>query len=282
MTSYNQAIINTNKKNIPSILMLSLISIIILTTSNTTIADEISSNQDATRSTVSYENFSHKLTDAARIDAISMKESLNTSDAESNKATGLTREVILEQKASQKSKEKLSNLVESREFSTNFSIYSVLTSLYDDFDGDGYYQTFNIIFDADVYSYTNSEVAEVYALFYISENGGPWTHYYTTDNFLIEGDRDDDKYEVITTFLEGYEPNSYDILIDLYQEGYSDIVASISSDDINELYALPLESEDYDRVYVEVIDVSHGGSLSVVSIFLLSLLFMVRFSKKSH
>jgi len=281
MTNYNRAFINTNKKVIQHILILSLVSISLLT-NKTILANEVTSAQNTTRSTVSYESFSHKLTDAERLETIKIKESLATSDADTHKSTGLTRDVILNQKKSQKNKNGFSSLIESREFSTNFSIYNVTSGLYDDFDGDGYYQTFNIIFDADLYSYTNNDIAEVYALFYISEDGGPWTHYYTTDNFLIQGDNEDDKYEVITTFLEGYEPNHYDILIDLYQQGYGDIVASISSDDINELYALPLESDDYDQVYVEVIEVVHAGSLSIVSLFLLFSIISIRlFTRKA-
>ncbi len=275
MTNYNQDRSRTDKRNNNKIVILSLISIMILG-SNVAVADGVTAIENKTKSTVSYENFSNRLTNAARTEMISIKRTANISDEDSNKATGLTREEVIQSKIQKSSKEGISNLVETREFSTNFSIYNVVSSLYDDFDADGYYQTFSIIFDADVYSYTNNQVAEVYALFYISEDGGPWTHYYTTDNFLIEGDYEDDKYEVITTFLEGYDPKQYDILIDLYQAGYSEIVASISSDDINALYALPLESNDYDQVYVEVIEVVHGGSLSILSLCLLSLLFIFR------
>jgi len=159
---------------------------------------------------------------------------------------------------------------------TDFAIYGATTLLQDDYDSDGFYQTFSVIFDADIVSYTTRPWDEVYALLYISKNGGPWTHYYTTDNFIIEGDTDSDEYEVITTFLSGYSTDQYDILIDLYQEGYGDIVASYSSDDSNALYALPLESADYDEPYIEVVEISHGGSFSVASIMLFLLIYLVR------
>lgn len=162
----------------------------------------------------------------------------------------------------------------------DFAIYNATTLLQDDYDHDGFYKTFSVIFDADIYSYSPNPLGEVYALLYISKNGGPWIHYFTTDIFFIEGNSDLDKYEVMTSFLSGYPSDHYDILIDLYQVGYTDIVASHSSYDSNDLYALPLESEDYDEPhiepYVEVITVGHGGGFSINLILLFLLVYSVR------
>ena len=109
---------------------------------------------------------------------------------------------------------------------------------------------------------------------YISKNGEHWTHYFTTNNFIIEGDTDLDEYEVITTFLAGYSSDHYDVLIDLYQVGYSDIVATYSSNDSNALYALPLESADYDEPYIEVVAVSEGGSMAIIILLLIATYFI--------
>lgn len=155
----------------------------------------------------------------------------------------------------------------------DFAIYGAISFLEDDYDGDGFYQTFRVVFDADIYSYTEKQWSEVYALLYLSKNGGPWTHYFTTDTFIIEGESDLDEYEVITTFLSGYSSDYYDVLIDLYQVGYSDIVASFSSDDSNALYALSLESADYDEPYIEVVETS-GGSIYWLILSLLSTLLI--------
>ena len=55
--------------------------------------------------------------------------------------------------------------------------------------------------------------------------------------------------------------------------GYSDVVATYSANDNNMLYALPLESADYDPEYIEVeYYAEHGGSSSwllIVSLLLL-------------
>jgi hypothetical protein len=79
-------------------------------------------------------------------------------------------------------------------YSADFTIYSAVSFLHDDYDGDGFYQTFSVTFDADIYSYTNNPLGEVYALLYLSKNGGPWTHFFTTDTFIIEGESDLDEY----------------------------------------------------------------------------------------
>jgi len=169
-------------------------------------------------------------------------------------------------------------------FDHDFGIYSALTFLEDDFDGDGYYQTFSVIFDADVYSYTSNYDSEVYAQLYLSKDGVNWQHYYTTDNFIIHADSNEDEYEVITTLLDGYSAGHYDVLIDLYEVGYEDIVATYSSDDSETLYGLSLESNDFDTPYVEEVHIYHsdGGSFSLFSIFSIFIVSIVSFMKRRH
>ncbi|KIO37202.1 hypothetical protein DB48_05200 [Shewanella sp. cp20] len=151
-----------------------------------------------------------------------------------------------------------------------FVIYEASSRLFEDFDYDGFYRTFSVTFDADVHSYYVGEHADVYADLYLSRNGGPWELYHTTDVFTIVDDATDDDFEVLTTLHTGYPTDHYDVLIDLYEVGYSDIVATISSDDVDDLYGLPLESADRDEYVVDEVitevEVS-GGSLSVGWLF---------------
>ncbi|WP_242620312.1 choice-of-anchor H family protein [Shewanella maritima] len=153
----------------------------------------------------------------------------------------------------------------------DFSIYDAYSRLFDDFNYNGFYQTFSVTFDADILGPTGYEIANVYAEMYLSRNGGPWEHYYTTDIFTIEGDRTDDDYEVLTTLASGYPTDHYDVLIDLYEVGYSDIVATISSEDVDSLYALPLESRDWDSGSSEVVIVEEysAGSLGAFGLFVM-------------
>ena len=162
-----------------------------------------------------------------------------------------------------------------RYYAPEFSIYDATTYLEDDYDGDGYYQTFSVVFDTDVYNPNGNENSVIYAELFISTDGENWTHYFTTDDFLIQGSGDEDLFEVITTFTEGYRPTTYDVLIDIYEVGYSDIVATYSAYDNNSLYALPLESADYDRVYVEEVIV-HGGSNSIPFLLFIGLVLLIK------
>ncbi|WP_076542719.1 choice-of-anchor H family protein [Shewanella sp. UCD-KL21] len=169
----------------------------------------------------------------------------------------------------------------------DFTIYQAYSHLYDDFDQDGFYQTFTVTFDADVYGFSVGEPANVYAELYLSRNGGPWEHYYSTDIFTIYGEAEDDSYEVLTTLAQGYRTDYYDVLIDLYEVGYEDIVATISSEEADSLYALPLESSDRDTVYIEeeIIEteviVSGGSTSGVMLIVAIGLLIMRRKSMTS-
>ncbi|WP_299803398.1 choice-of-anchor H family protein [uncultured Shewanella sp.] len=149
----------------------------------------------------------------------------------------------------------------------DFYIYDAYSRLFVDNDYDGFYQTFSVTFDADVQGIYVNERADVFAELYLSRNGGPWEHYYTTDIFRIYGNATDDDFEVLTTLESGYRTDHYDVLIDLYEVGYGDIVATVSSYDFDSLYALPLESSDRDDIYIE--EDYHGGSLSVGLLLLL-------------
>jgi len=168
-------------------------------------------------------------------------------------------------------KTNLSN-VQSASYYVSFDIYNATTRLFEDFDYDGFFQSFSVTFDADIYGPYAGELAYVFADLYLSKNGGPWELYHTTEEFAIVDDSSDDAFEVITNLELGYRTDHYDVLIDLYEVGYSDIVASISSKDVNSLYALPLESADADE-YIEATSHSTqiivgGGSFSASALLL--------------
>ncbi|MCZ4336852.1 choice-of-anchor H family protein [Shewanella colwelliana] len=151
-----------------------------------------------------------------------------------------------------------------------FAIYEASSRLFEDVDYDGFYRTFSVTFDADLYTSYFNQAVDVYADLYLSRNGGPWELFHTTDTFTIVDDASDDDFEVLTTLHSGYPTDHYDVLIDLYEVGYSDIVATISSDDVDDLYALPLESADRDPYEEVTTEVIVGGSLSTLGLFFLS------------
>lgn len=212
---------------------------------------------------------------------------LGDSDQEKNKALNTTRENMITQKHLQARKSSTTkNMTKSlrlnqtsRSFSDGtFVIYEGYSQLIEDLDADGYFQTFSVTFDADLITGNPHDEAVVYAELYLSENGGPWVHYYSTDSFVIHGESSDDEFEVYSTLEQGFNANHYDVLIDLYEEGYPNIVASYSSDDSNSLYALPLESSDYDLEYIEYYSEVHtdGGNSSVIALIIMMIALSIR------
>ena len=112
--------------------------------------------------------------------------------------------------------------------------------LFNDQDRDGYYHGIDLLFDADTY-YT---VAEVYAVVYLSYEGGPWNEYGATENFTIFGSSSDDDYVLVSELLEGYPAGSYDILIELFDAYDDTFLAWIGPEDTSELAFLPLEDAE--------------------------------------
>ena len=157
----------------------------------------------------------------------------------------------------------------------SFSIYSGFSELILDIDEDGYYKSFSVTFDADILSSMANEQAVVYADLYLSQNGGPWVLYFSSDDFVITGEDSEDEFEVVTQLDSGYVADHYDVLIDLYEVGFSPVVATYSANNTNALYALPLESSDYDPEYiaVEYYDEHSGGSSWLLFGALLALVY---------
>ncbi|MFV2060099.1 MAG: choice-of-anchor H family protein [Gammaproteobacteria bacterium] len=142
--------------------------------------------------------------------------------------------------------------------SHSFSIFDANVELVRDNDGDGYYPFFRINFDADV----NFGSAVVYARMYISFEGGPWNHYYTTRTFEIFSNDSLNYRTVDTIFSTGYPPGSYDIRIDLYEAGWTGAVAVYGPNEDYDLNYLTLEDEEHDQSYYyeESYDVVYGNN----------------------
>ena len=155
-----------------------------------------------------------------------------------------------------------------------FEVYQADVQLLDDFDGDHYYHSFNVVFDVDV-SY---DAATVYAKIYVSREGEPWSQVYTTDLFHIYGEEVEDTYEVGTELLEGYEPGHYAILIEIYSLDHAYMVASEVLDYhylgrevlLEDLYWDEPPVAAHGHVEVEVYDHGHGGgSMATLLLFFL-------------
>lgn len=153
--------------------------------------------------------------------------------------------------------------------STDFWFYSADVLLFNDHDVDGHYHGIDLLFDADTYY----DAVEVYAVVYLSLDGGPWNEYSVTDNFWLFGSSADDEFNIVTELISGYPTGSYDLLIELF-DGYSDeFLSSFGPVDTSELAFLPLEDANRDVPYVPppttVVVHEHGGAFGLPSILML-------------
>ena len=139
----------------------------------------------------------------------------------------------------------------------DFWIYSADVALFADSDGDGYFSGIDLLFDADtIYSR-----AEVYAVVYLSLEGGAWTEYAATEDFVINGSSGSDEYVIVTDLVSGYPAGSYDILIELFDAFDHSFVADMGPENTSALAFLPLEDAGRDApgAAPRPVVVNHGG-----------------------
>jgi hypothetical protein len=140
----------------------------------------------------------------------------------------------------------------------DFWFYSADVILFNDHDNDGFFYGIDLLFDADTYF----DAVDVYAVVYLSYEGGPWNEYAATENFTIFSTSADDEYVIVTELLEGYPSGSYDLLIELFDAYDDSFLAYFGPEDTSELAFLALEDAEWDTP-IEVPEVivvhEHGG-----------------------
>ena len=134
----------------------------------------------------------------------------------------------------------------------DFWIFDASTRLAFDDDGDGFFTRLELDFDAD----TVFAEAEVYAVIFLSLEGGPWTELTATDNFLNFGASSNDAYFVDADLVSGFPSGSYDVLIELYDTFDNALVAELGPEDSLALFDLPMEDQQ--------VDILPGGTLIAV------------------
>lgn len=149
----------------------------------------------------------------------------------------------------------------------DFWIYDASVELYADLDRDGFYYGVDLTFDAD----TVYDVADVYAVLYLSYDLGPWNEYASTEDFTIYGASGEDQYSIETELVSGYPTGGYDILIELFDTFDGTFVASFGPDDSSQLSNLPLEDigRDTPQSTTIIVDDHGGGSLGLLGLLAL-------------
>ena len=164
----------------------------------------------------------------------------------------------------------------------DFWIFDADVVLFGDDDVDGYFFGIDLLFDADtVYS-----SAPVYAVLYLSLDGGPWNEYAATEDFLIEGANADDEYVVVTELQSGYPTGDYDLLIELFDADTGEFLTDFGPEGSSSLSLLPLEDFNRDApvfdtpVTVTRVRGGGGGSMAVWLLALLTLTTAVRHARR--
>ena len=166
-----------------------------------------------------------------------------------------------------------------------FEIFAGDVQLISDLDGDGFNHAIRVSFDVDV-SYDS---ATVYAKLYLSREGEPWSQYFTTDLFSVQGDDYSDAYEVETELMEGYAPGYYAVLVEIYSLDHAYMVASsvldyhsLDRDVMIEDLARdePFFEERYEESSTEYYEEevyysSGGGSVGALLMFFLIIQFVI-------
>ena len=157
----------------------------------------------------------------------------------------------------------------------DFWIFDADVVLFGDDDADGYFFGIDLLFDADtIYS-----SAPVYAVLYLSLNGGPWNEYAATEDFLIEGATAADEYVVVTELQSGYPTGDYDLLIELFDADTGEFLTDFGPEGSSSLSFLPLEDFNRDAPVfdtpVTVTRVRGGGGGSAAVWWLASLALAV-------
>lgn len=148
-------------------------------------------------------------------------------------------------------------------------IYDSWVTLDYDLDYDGYYSQFTVEFDVD----TVFEHMPVYAILYIGTND-VFEAIYVTDVFDVYSTSSLDSLVVETELVSGFIPDDYEVMIEIYGAASDALLAFSDGYDDADLAYVPLESATYEETYEETIVIveEHGGSLSLASLLLCSLL----------
>jgi len=159
----------------------------------------------------------------------------------------------------------------SQNASFDFWFYEADVILFNDDDNDGYYFGIDLLFDVD----TIYESADIYAVLYLSYEGGPWNEYAVTEDFTIFGTSGGDEYVLVTELTSGYPTGSYDILIEVYDAFDGVFLVEYGPADTSALSFLPLEDANRDAP-VDILTITpHGGGGAIDGLMLGALMLLL-------
>ncbi|MEL6199418.1 MAG: choice-of-anchor H family protein [Pseudomonadota bacterium] len=163
---------------------------------------------------------------------------------------------------------------DAQSINQDFWIFDATTAIAGDLDGDGFYTRLELDLDAD----TVYDQAWVYAVVYLSLEGGDWIEYGETAVFDIYGTSGGDEYFFDADLVSGFPTGYYDVLIELYDDFDGRLVATFGPAQSADLFDLPLESETVDAPIEPIVVVTEegGGSAGLGLLGLLSVALLWR------
>lgn len=144
-------------------------------------------------------------------------------------------------------------------------IYDAGVTLFRDTDNDGYYQSLDLSFDVD----TNLGHAYVFAVVYLGDQY-TYKEIHTTSVFSIYGDSAGDEFIISSELLQGFPPNDYDILIEVYDAETGELHDFYDHTQDPDLSLVSLESSEYEYqqttpIYSSVVATTErGGSMGIL------------------
>lgn len=150
---------------------------------------------------------------------------------------------------------------------SDFWIYSAGVDLSFDYDHDGHYSGFAISFDVD----TLLGHAPVYAVLYLSLEGGPWNEYAVTGVFTVSGSVADDAVYVETELESGYPSGHYDHYLEIYDAHSHALLADYGPHDSHQWRGLPFEGYNHDQFNFDAtlsLDFTGTGSFDPLTLLL--------------
>ena len=142
-----------------------------------------------------------------------------------------------------------------------------------DVDGDGYAEQRRLAWDADVISGSTSPQSVYAKIYYRLDGASTWSLDYTTAAYTITGYSSDDWYSILIGINPEYPHGSYDFKIELFREGSSTVVASLTyaaDSDLNNVKLEPLP------LYLSIRSVPPGVEISWPS--LIDKIYQVQYS----
>ena len=150
----------------------------------------------------------------------------------------------------------------------DFWIFEAWVELFDDVDRDGHYTYFRVGFDVD----TALTEADVYTRLFLRGANGVWNLIYESEVFPIFGSSGSDDYEVETELVAGYPTGDYDVLIEVYDAYYDELVVEYGPAETSALSYVPLEDVARDGLTAPPVSISSGGGGGAVSLEMLGLM----------